>query len=67
MEVATRAQGLSAKIEFQREEGGEFIGGLGSQGDIYLTTRPITILVKLASGLVENFFLETKKGTSRRI
>lgn len=57
-------QGLSAKVEFQREDGGEFIGGMGPQGDIFLTTRPITVSIKLASGMVENFFLETKKGIS---
>ena len=49
-------------MQFQREDDGEFINGLGPQGDIFLTTRPITITVKLAAGLVENFFLETKKG-----
>lgn len=65
VEVATRAQGLTAKMQFQREENGEFINGLGPQGDIFLTTRPITISIKLAAGLVENFFLETKKGILR--
>ncbi|XP_064478806.1 uncharacterized protein LOC135392080 [Ornithodoros turicata] len=62
IETATRTTGLVAKVQFQPTDDAPFQSGLGSTNDIFPTTRPVTFFVKTATGVVEQYIIETAKG-----
>ncbi|CAN8002730.1 unnamed protein product, partial [Ixodes hexagonus] len=62
VETATRTTGLLAKVQFQPSDIAPLRVGLGPTNDIFPTTRPIVFTVKTATGIVEQFIIETAKG-----